>query len=80
MPQKTCYGTIFPSISKDNPHRAAEGKVFSYETTTSGLSIPTRKLGIDHNSWENCLKCDAFESCYKLSVAQLLFHTAIANL
>ena len=53
------------------------GKVFGYDTVPRGLAGPKRTPNVDTKEWEECLKCEAFDSCYKLSSAKFTLLAAI---
>ena len=53
------------------------GKVFGYDVASRGLAGPKRTPNVDTKEWEECLKCEAFDSCYKLFSAKFALQTAI---
>lgn len=53
------------------------GKVFGYDAATRGLGGPKRTPNVDTKEWEDCLQCDTFDSCYKLSSAKFALLAAI---
>tara|TARA_R110000751_G_scaffold85615_2_gene170824 strand:- start:46075 stop:46329 length:255 start_codon:yes stop_codon:yes gene_type:complete len=78
MTQKSCYGTMFPETLGGSADKGTvNGKVFGYEITPRGLAGPKRTPKVDTEEWEECLKCVAFDSCYKLSSAKFALLAAI---
>lgn len=78
MTQKPCYGTMFPeTLDGGADNGTVTGKVFGYDTVPRGLAGPKRTLNVDTKEWEECLKCEAFDSCYKLSSAKFALLAAI---
>ncbi|MDE0970192.1 MAG: hypothetical protein OSA51_12445 [Octadecabacter sp.] len=80
MTQKSCYGTMFPETlggSADNG--TVTGKVFGYDTAPRGLARPKRTPNVGTKEWEDCLQCEAFDSCHKLSSAKFAPLVAIVG-
>ena len=55
------------------------GKVFGYDTAPRGLAGPKRTPNVDTKEWEDCLQCEAFGSCHKLSSAKFALLAAIVG-
>jgi hypothetical protein len=78
MTQKPCYGPMFPETLGDGvDNGTVTGKVFGYDTAPRGLAVPKRIPNVDTKEWEDCLQCEAFDSCYKLSSAKFALLAAI---
>jgi hypothetical protein len=41
------------------------------------MAIATRHANVDLDEWDNCVACDEFPSCYKLSMAKLALETGV---
>ena len=41
------------------------------------MAIATRSTGVDLDAWKECLNCEAFDDCYKLSMAKLALETGV---
>lgn len=61
-------------FSKNQPMR---GKVFSFKIDNFGLANSDRRVTADLEEWDDCLECQEFDHCYKLSMAKLLLQTAV---
>ena len=78
MTQKSCYGKMFPeTLGGGADNGTVTGKVFGYDTAARGLAGPKRTPNVDTKEWEECLQCEAFDSCYKLSSAKFALLAAI---
>lgn len=78
MIEKSCYGTTFPAtLSGSANGGTVTGKVFGYDTVPRGLAGPRRTPNVDVNEWDDCLQCEAFDSCYKSSSAKFALLAAI---
>ena len=78
MTQKPCYGTMFPeTLNGCADGSTVTGKVFGYDIVPRGLAGPKRTPNDDRKEWDDCMQCDAFDSCYKLSSAKFTLLTAI---
>jgi hypothetical protein len=53
------------------------GKAFSVELRRAGgMMVATRRADVDLEEWQKCLDCEAFDPCYKLSMAKLALEAA----
>lgn len=78
MTQKSCCGTMFPEgLGGGTDIGTVTGKVFGYDSVPRGLAGPKRTPNVDMKEREDCMQCDAFDSCYKLSSAKLALLAAI---
>ena len=78
MNQKSCYGTMFPAtLGRSADDGTATGKVFRYDIAPLGLAGLKRTTNADMKEWNDCLQCDDFDSCYKLSSAKFALLAAI---
>ena len=73
---KLCYGKMFPEASGPLNSNSEPGKVFSFTSENMGLAPPA--IHAEHNAaeWDDCLKCEEFDSCYKLSTGKVLLLVA----
>ena len=78
---KECYGTMFPDALHFIPNKAKSGKVFKFKVeSVGGLGAGSdRNIEMDMDEWRDCLRCPAFEHCYKLCMAQMELECAIAS-
>jgi hypothetical protein len=78
MNREKCYGEMFPTVNSPRSGVPIRGKVFSIELTRAGgMAIATRAAAVDLDAWEECVACDAFDTCYKLSMAKLALETGV---
>ena len=79
MIQKSCYGSMLPStLGAGEGSGTVTGKVFGYDIApVRGLAGPKHTTNVNMKEWNDCLKCDAFDSCYKLSSAKFALLAAI---
>ncbi|MDQ2092458.1 hypothetical protein [Marimonas arenosa] len=74
---KPCYGKMFPEVPGPSNSDPKTGKVFSFASESMGLAPPTMRAEHSAAEWDDCLKCEDFDSCYKLSTGKLLLLAAI---
>lgn len=78
MNHRECYGNMFPSVNSPRTDVPLRGKVFTAELDRAGgMAIATRHTGVDLDAWKECVACEAFEHCYKLSMAKLALETGV---
>ena len=53
------------------------GKVFGYDIARRGLAGPKGTKNVELKEWNDCLQCEAFDICYKLSSAKIALLAAI---
>jgi len=80
MPTKSCFGTIFPDVTRIQFGCPAVGKVFTILIDTVGPGKRTRKLNIDEAAWDDCRRCDDFQNCYNFSLAKLEMQRVLVSL
>jgi hypothetical protein len=71
---KECYGTMFPDALHFRDNEPQVGKVFSFELdSTGGMGSvrSARQFSANIDVWDDCLKCQEFEHCYKLCTAKV---------
>lgn len=79
-PHNDCYGAMFPDILHLEQDRPVSGRVFSYELARAGsLFRSDRRVSVNQEQWDDCLRCPEFEHCYQLSMGRLTLQTAIQN-
>ncbi len=76
---KSCYGTMFHDSLHISLNDNMQGKVFSFELDTAGLSQTQKSVFADINEWDDCLACHEFNHCYKLCMAKLQLEAAISG-
>ena len=68
---KTCYGTIYPELSKFRFYHEIAGKVFRMRVDTRGPGHRDPHLTVSMEEWEDCQRCELYKSCYDFSNAKL---------
>ena len=74
---RECFGRIFPDLGTARFNTPNRGKVFSAAIESRGIGIQGEELSVDEEQWKFCMGCPDFDGCYKLSVAKLLFQSAV---
>ncbi len=78
--QPECYGTLFPGLLNLPDKRPASGAVFTVLLErVGGMLRGNRSVTADLEQWNKCLECEAFDDCYKLSMAKLALESAIQD-
>jgi hypothetical protein len=78
--RKSCYGGMTPESLPAEFDRRSVGKVFSFVVVSPvGLARPARRLEVDRQAWDDCVRCPEFEHCDKLSMARLALEAAVAS-
>jgi hypothetical protein len=71
---------MFPSLLNLREDQPSAGTVFSVTLERAGGMWRTnRSVTADLERWNECLQCDHFEDCYKLSMAKLALESAVQN-
>jgi hypothetical protein len=77
---KDCYGKLFPETLHPDGDHPVQGKVFAYQLLTAGgMFRSDRSISVDIPAWDDCLNCEDFDSCFKLSLGKLALETAITD-
>ena len=76
---KDCYGTMFHDSLHFSTNEKMQGKVFSFELNSAGLTRATRDVQVDIVQWNDCLACPEFDHCFKFCMAKLALETAISK-
>jgi hypothetical protein len=59
---------------------AQQGKVFSLTAISPAGMFPLRRrVNIDLQQWDDCLKCPEFDHCYRLCLAKFTLEEAVGN-
>lgn len=74
---RECFGRIFPDLGTARLNMPNRGKVFSAAMESRGIGSQSEELSVDEEQWKLCMGCPEFDGCYKLSVAKLLFQSAV---
>jgi hypothetical protein len=78
MNHKECYGTLFPSVNSPPTGQPIRGKAFGIELRRAGgMMIASRRTDVDLDQWDECVACEEFPNCYKLSLAKLALETGV---
>ncbi len=75
--ERQCYGKMFPSIINMAHNQHITGKIFGYELYYSGQVVQKRSATVDHDAWQECVKCAYLDSCYRLSTGMMLIELAL---
>jgi len=76
---KHCYGAMFHDSLHFSTNEKMQGKVFSFELDSAGLTRSTRSVQADIVQWDDCMACSEFGHCYKFCMAKLALETAISK-
>ena len=75
--ERECYGKMFPSVVAMAHNRPGAGKVFGYELYYSGQVAHRRETTVNHDAWQECLRCSFLDGCYRVSTGTLLMELAV---
>jgi hypothetical protein len=75
--EKDCYGKMFPSVIRRPSNVTMAGKVFSYHIKRPGMMATEHLVMADGQAWRQCVMCEEYEACYRLSISKLLLETAL---
>jgi hypothetical protein len=59
---KTCFGTIYPDLSKLQFNQEIAGKVFHMRINTLGPGHKDPHLSINTKEWEDCQRCELYRN------------------
>ncbi len=74
-----CYGQLLPDFEHLRYNEATEGKAFRVFVEEIGAGRQRRELALKAEDWDQCVGCADFHPCYKLSMAKLALHHALAQ-
>jgi len=75
-----CYGEMFPQTLHVDGDRPKRGKVFAYQLLRAGGAFRSdRRVAADVAAWDECVGCEDFEPCYRLSLGKLLLEIAVCE-
>jgi hypothetical protein len=78
--RKDCYGAMFPETLHSQGGPPVRGKVFVYCLATAGGTFRSdRRVTADLAAWEDCVVCERFDACYRLSAGKLMLETALRD-
>jgi len=77
--KRPCYGEMFPSIVEMVHNRPINGKVFGYEMSYSGQVAQRQGATVNHDAWQECLRCSCMDDCYRVSIGRMLMELAVKN-
>ena len=69
---RSCFGTIYPDPSKLQFNKEIVGKIFRIQVNSVGPGHRDPHLDFDLTEWEECQKCEFYQSCYDFSNAKLV--------
>ena len=77
-PHKSGYGKMFPSTLSLGANEPIQGKAFSvFGGKPHGTVVTGRRVEVNMEQWDDCLACEEFENCRKLSQARLSLERAV---
>jgi hypothetical protein len=68
---------MFPSVIDTAHNRPVGGTVFGYEVYYGGQVAQRRGATVNHDTWQECLKCSDLDSCYRVSTGKMLMELAV---
>ena len=68
---RSCFGTIYPDPSKRQFNKEIVGKIFRMHVNSLGPGHRDPHLEFELNEWEECQKCEFYQSCLDFSNAKL---------
>ena len=72
--------TTIVALQGKTVDKTKSGKVFKFKLESVGWGNRSdRNIEVDMDEWRDCLRCPAFEHCYKLCMAQMELECAIAS-
>ena len=78
--KRSCYGKLFPDVSRLEVNRQHGGEVFGCRLNRLGAEARSVEFTVDEAKWARCVDCPHYRSCYDLSMAKLLFtHATLAR-
>jgi hypothetical protein len=75
---KDRFGNMFPPVTRHPDNVTVDGQVLSYRIARPGMFATERTVSVDREAWRECLKCEEYESCYRLSTSRLLLEIALS--
>jgi hypothetical protein len=76
--ERDCCGKMFPSVITRPGNMTMAGKVFSHHIKQPGLMTTDRTVSVDQEAWRQCVACENFETCYRLSAGRQLLEIALS--
>ncbi len=77
---KDCYGAMFPPTLHIDGDRPMRGQVFACQLLRAGGAFRSdRRVAADMEKWDECVGCDDFDHCYKLSLGKLMLEVAVSE-
>lgn len=74
-----CFGNIYPDLTRVEYNKEIAGKVFSVSINSHGLVHERPRLKADMEAWEDCQKCERYQSCYDFSNARFALRQALSR-
>ncbi len=73
---KECFGAIYPDLSSVQLNKTIAGKVFKVRFNSLGVMPQAPSIECDLAKWEECQRCELYQSCFDLSNAKLAMRQA----
>ena len=77
---KKCYGQMVADTMHAATDRVMPGKVFDFELKTAGgMYRGDRVVHLKAEEWDDCLRCEEFDTCYRLSLIRLMVEGVVSQ-
>ena len=77
---KPCFGRIYPDLSSLQSNETVAGKVFRLRSVSPpGMFRQSPQFEADLAAWENCQRCESYQSCIDLSNAKFAMRHALSR-
>lgn len=76
---KSCFGTIYPDLSRFESNQTSTSKVFRLRIVSQGMMHQAPQFEADQAEWEDCQRCEFYRSCFDFSNAKLAMRQALSR-
>jgi len=77
---RECFGTIYPDLSRIELNKDLAGKVFRLRIDSQGMMRRPPRFEADLEAWEDCQRCEVYQSCFDLSNGKLAMRQAVSRI
>jgi len=74
-----CYGSLFPDFTALKHNQPLASQAFSALVTSRGIGVQSRKLEVNPEGWEKCVRRPDYRTCYDLSLGKLVMNALLAG-
>jgi hypothetical protein len=74
-----CHGSFFPDFTALKHNHPLTSQAFSALVISHGIGVQSRKLEVNPEGWENCVRCPDYRTCYDLSLGKLVMNALMAG-